>query len=448
MTTTISETDHAARPLEPQMRAFEALEKASGQATPPWLRCLRTSGIAYLGELGLPTSALEDWRQTNPAPLSTFEFRTPELTATLSREEVDRLLLPGLKGPRLVFVDGFHAPALSDPLTLPEGCFAGSLATGIHSMPELLEKHLGRAARHETNALAAMNTAFLRDGALVRVTAGQEVKAPIYILHIAATAGAVIQPRSLFLVEAGASVEIIEDFVSLGSAQSWTNGVTEIFAGENATVEHVKIQRENGTSLHTATIEGRQKADSRIRSHSISLGARLARNDINLRFEDTGCESILNGLYFAEGDQLVDHHTIADHRSPHCASHEFYHGIMAGRAKGVFNGRIFVRQDAQKTDAKQTNRNLLLSTDATVHTKPQLEIFADDVKCTHGATVGQLDEEALFYLRARGIGESSARRMLIQAFASDVLNRIHHEPIRTALESLLAGRLDRQLVLS
>jgi len=448
MNTTTSHAKEETQALGPQMAAFEAMEKATNGAAPSWLRCLRTSGIAYFADLGLPTATMEDWRQTNPEPLASFGFSSPSRPSNWSHGMIDGWTLPGMDASRLVLVDGWFMPELGRWPRHAGGVQIGSLEETIRSRPQWIERFLGRAARYETNALAAMNTAFLRDGVVVHVPAGVRLSAPVYILHLATTKGAVIQPRVLVVADANAQVEVVEDFVSLGSQPSWTNSVTEIFAAEGATVEHVKIQRENRHSLHTALVEARQRAQSRIVSHSISLGARLARNDINLRLEAPGCDSVLNGLYVAEGDQLVDHHTIADHASPHCASHEFYHGILTGRAKGVFNGRIYVRQGAQKTDAKQTNRNLLLSTEATVHTKPQLEIFADDVKCTHGATVGQLDDQALFYLRARGIGETAARRMLIQAFAADVLNRISREPLRNGLESLLNTFLENHPVVT
>jgi Fe-S cluster assembly protein SufD len=351
----------------------------------------------------------------------------------------------GLEAHRLVFLDGHFVPALSQVLDHPEGLVIDSLARAIQTRPDLVENSLGRVARHETDSLAALNTAFMQDGAFVYIPPGQELAAPIHLLFIATQGGTVNQPRNLFVARAQSRVRIIEDYLSATDAACWTNAVTEILAGGQARLEHVKLQRENAASLHVATVEARQHRDSRVLSHSISLGARLARNNIHLRFEAAGCDSILNGLYFATGDQLVDHHTIADHAQPHCSSHEFYHGILAGRARGVFNGRIFVRQDAQKTDAKQTNRNLLLSSEATINAKPQLEILADDVKCTHGATVGQLDEEAVFYLRSRGLGETQARRMLIEAFAGQILNRIEIGAVRQALEQWLGARLTRAL---
>jgi len=443
VTSTLARVQTDPRPLERYLAAFEAFEKAEAEPAPPWLRALRTSGISYLAQLGLPTSDLEDWRFTNPALLAQFPFSPAisPLPSRLALSEIKHFFPDGLETHRLVFVDGHFSPELSAIGSVPPGVTIGSLADVLREQPSLIESHLGRAARHETNAFAALNTAFLQDGAFLHLPPHQNLETPVHLLFLTKTPGAVNQPRNLFVAGPHSRLRVIEDYVSLGEAATFTNAVTEIFAGDNARLEHLKIQRENAASLHVATIECRQQRDSSVLTHSLSVGARLARHNIHLRLESQGCVSVLNGLYLADGERLVDHHTIADHLAPHCASHEFLHGILGGRARGVFNGRIFVHLDAQKTDARQTNRNLLLSDDATINSTPQLEIHADDVKCTHGATVGQLDDEALFYLRSRGIGENLARQMLIHAFASDIINRITIEPARAWLEKVLAERL-------
>ena len=435
------------RALEPQLAAFEAFEKHVGQASPPWLRTLRTSGISYFAELGFPTPHHEEWRFTNVAPLAQFPFKPVHqlISSGLTREDVEALSMDRLKAHRLVFVDGHFAPQLSQLLSHTTGATLGSLAAAIQERPALVEKHLGRSVHHDENALTALNTAFLQDGAFLHIPARAVLEAPIHLLFIATQAGTVNQPRNVIIAEEQSEVRVIEDYLSVAGSAYFTNAVTEIYAGENTSVEHIKIQRENRAAFHIATIEAQQQRDSRVRSHSISLGARIARNDIHLRFAGEGCDSLLNGLYIAGGEQLVDHHTVADHAQPHCNSHEFYHGILAGKARGVFNGKIFVRKDAQKTDAKQTNKNLLLGNQATINTKPQLEIFADDVKCTHGATVGQLDDEAIFYLRSRGIGEALARQMLIKAFAGGVLERMSVESVRTVLDEVLSERLTEEV---
>jgi Fe-S cluster assembly protein SufD len=320
------------------------------------------------------------------------------------------------------------------------GSLKAALAAG---MPDL-EKHLTRYALHDGNVFTALNTAFFQDGGYVRVGAGAAVERPIQLLFVstAAEAGATAHPRNLIVAQRGGAVKIVESYASLGDCPIVTNAVTELAIGPEAHVEHCKVQMESERAFHFATIQAQQARNSRWTSHSIAVGGRLARNQIQTRLDAEGAGCILNGLYLGRGEQLIDHHTVVDHAQPRCESHEFYHGILAGRAHGVFNGKIFVQPHAQKTNAKQTNRNLLLSEESVIDTKPQLEIFADDVKCTHGATIGQMDAEAIFYLRSRGIGLDHARRMLIRAFASDVVERIGIEPVRAQLDRMLNERFE------
>jgi Fe-S cluster assembly protein SufD len=443
MNTTLASTPTERRPLDAYLAEFETFEQAATKHLPPWLRTLRTSGISYFAELGLPTLDQEEWRFTNPAPLVQFPFvRASQLCSHgLTKGLIQPLGFGSLKTHRLVFVDGHFVPELSTLIPPSQAVTLASLAAAVHWQPDSVEAWLGRVAHHQNQPFTALNTAFMQDGAFIHLPSGAVLETPVHLLFIARAPGVVSQPRNLIVAGAHSQVRVIEDYVSWGNPVCFTNAVTEIIAGEGARVEHARIQRQGPSALHVGAVETRQQRGSRLLSHSISLGSRLARHDLGLRFEGEGGESILNGLYVAGGEQLVDHHTLADHASPHCSSHEFYHGILGGKGKGVFNGRISVRRDAQKTDAKQTNRNLLLSDDASINAKPQLEILADDVKCTHGATVGQLDEEALFYLRSRGLGESQARQMLVKAFASDVLNRITIEPLRETLDGLLSERL-------
>jgi Fe-S cluster assembly protein SufD len=258
---------------------------------------------------------------------------------------------------------------------------------------------------------------------------------------------AVAHPRTLILAGINSQAAIIETFAALEDGVYFTNGVTEIVLGEGAVLDHTKVQRESKNAFHIATQQVHQARASNITSHSIALGGGLVRNDVNVVLDAEGCECTLNGLYLANGRQHIDNHTRIDHARPHCASHELYKGILDGKAHGVFNGKIYVHQDAQKTDAKQTNKTLLLSEDAVINSKPQLEIYADDVKCTHGATIGQLDEEAVFYLRSRGVGQEEARSLLTYAFANDIISRIKVEPIRAGLEqALLADRRVKEAV--
>jgi Fe-S cluster assembly protein SufD len=343
-----------------------------------------------------------------------------------------------------VFIDGrFRAdlsmlPGRGAPLR------AGSLRAQWDDDGSELEQHLARHAVGDANFFTALNTASFEDGAFVSVPAGVAVEQPVQLLYLAASErpGAAVQPRNLIVAHERSSVKVIESYASLTETPHLTNAVTELALGPEARVEHCKLQNENESAFHIAAVQAVQSRNSRWLSHSIAIGSRLARNQIQTRLGAEGAEAVLNGLYFAQGQQLIDHHTVVDHAQPRCESHEFYYGILAGRAHGVFNGKIFVRQDAQKTNAKQTNRNLVLSEHALINTKPQLEIFADDVKCTHGATVGQLNEEALFYLQSRGIGADLARQMLVRAFANDAVERITLAPVRAYLEKLLTERFE------
>ena len=432
-------------PCRPYLAKFEEFERGPVAAKPAWFYPVRKAGIAHFAELGFPTVQNEEWRYTNIAPIAKLPFhpilqRPAGLPAL---KQIETFFIPGLKCSRMVFVDGHYAPELSHVLG---GIRAVSLAEALHTEARLLERHLGQYARYEENAFVALNTAFFVDGAFIHIPVGMDVEEPVHLLFLSRSSepGSTSHTRNLIIAERGSRCRIIEHYAGLADAPTLTNAVTEIVVGDGASVEHCKWQAESLSAFHVATLQIQQEGKSRVTQHSISVGAKIARNDIHLVLGGEGIESILNGLYLGVGDQLVDHHTVVDHAKPRCASHEFYNGILDGKSKGVFNGKIFVREDAQKTDAKQTSRNLLLSGEATIDTKPQLEIFADDVKCTHGATVGQLNEEEIFYLRSRGISAENARRMLIHAFASDVINRIGIEPVREELEKLMSERLDHE----
>jgi Fe-S cluster assembly protein SufD len=421
---------------------LDAFAKAEPDGFPAWLRTVRGAARTRAGQLGFPTTRHEEWKFTSIAPVLQLPLHPAgKMRAKITRKDIERFTF-GLDAYRLVFVDGHFWP---DLCSLPE---KGHLQLGNlpgHMASSELEKHLARHAQTDANFFTAFNTAFFQDGAFVSIAADQTAAKPVHLLFIGASeqAGATALPRNLILAQRGARLKVIESYASLSDAARITNAVTELALEEGAEVEHCKVQQESGRAFHIATIQAVQAKDSRWTSHSIATGARLARNQIQTLLNAEGASAILNGLYLGDAGQLIDHHTVVDHARAHCESHEFYHGILADHAHGVFNGKIFVRQDAQKTNAKQTNRNLLLSDDATIDTKPQLEIFADDVKCTHGATVGQLSEEAVFYLRSRGIGAERARRMLIQAFAGDVIGRIGIDQVRAQLEEMLAERFDR-----
>jgi Fe-S cluster assembly protein SufD len=349
-----------------------------------------------------------------------------------------------LPGTRFVFVNGFFAPKLSRIEKIPNGARVENLSAALAKDSATIEKHLGKYARTTDNAFAALNQAFFSDGAFISLPAGVEIAEPIQLIYISSAKqnGETIQPRNLIIAGANSRATIVESYLSTVSTAYLTNAVTEIVAGDNAVIEHVKLQDETASAFHMATIAGEFGRASNVSLHSFALGAKLSRNNIRTNLAGEGLECILNGLYLTRDEQLADHHMIVEHAQPHCASHEYFNGILDDKSKGVFHGRIYVHPIAQKTDAKQTNKNLLLSDDATADTKPQLEIYADDVKCTHGATIGQLNDESIFYLRARGIPEAMARRMLIHAFAGEIVERVKCAPVREELDKLVWDRLE------
>ena len=429
---------------EPHLKKFERFEHETKQ--PGWLFPLRKAGIARFAELGFPSLHDEDWRFTNVAPIAKLPFKPVFQASTngLTREALAEFAFSRLPGAHLVFINGHYIEALSSPLPQTQGVTVKSLAAGLTAGSASIEQHLGRYASGADNPFTALNLAFFQDGAFVHVPAGKVVGAPIHLLFIstAKEEGAASHPRNLILVDKAAQATVIESYVSTVRGAYFTNAVTELVLGEGAVVEHCKFQDESPSAFHIAAIHAQLGRSCNWISHSIATGARLSRNTIRTTLAAERVECVLNGLYLTRGEQLADHHMIVEHAQPHCNSHEYYNGILEGRSKGVFHGRILVQQAAQKTDAKQTNKNLLLSEDATVDTKPQLEIYADDVKCTHGATVGQLNEESIFYLRTRGIDAQTARRMLIHAFAGEIIERIRCAPAREELDRLVWERLE------
>jgi Fe-S cluster assembly protein SufD len=395
--------------------------------------------------MGFPTLEDEDWKYTSVAPIAKSEFRLANGSRLpgLSVDQLQRITFGEMECSYLVFLNGTFLPEVSRLRPLPEGVRVGSLAQALQAEPGRVQPYLARHASYDRQSFVALNTAFLRDGAFVHVSRRKVVEEPIHLIFVTDGNGSatVSHPRNLILADEGSQVAVVESYVSLKESSYLTNAVTEVIASDGAVVEHCKLQRESERAYHVATVQAHLSRSARFASHSISLGGGLVRNDVNMVLDGEGIECVLNGLYLAQGSQHIDNHTFIDHAKPHCASREFYKGVLSGRSHGVFNGKILVRKDAQKTDAKQTNKNLLLSEEALVDTKPQLEIYADDVRCTHGATIGQLDEDALFYLRSRGLGHEDARSLLIHAFASDLIGRIPVKPVRTGLECLLMTRL-------
>lgn len=423
---------------------FETFTRKGGVRN-DWLQELRRSGLERFRDKGFPTSREEDWRFNNLTPITSTPFRLAAADVSgVSPEGLAPFLYPIPGATNLVFVNGRYAPALSSRGDLPDGVEVRNLAGALGSAGDLLGQHLGQYARPEQNGFVALNTAFLRDGAFVHVRTGVEMPAPIHAVFVSdqRTAGAATHPRNFYFLERGARAAVIESYLSLGSASSLTNAVTEAIVGEGASLEHSKIQRESELGYHVGTTHFRQAARSTGFSFLASLGAAFCRNNLQLMLEGPGIEGQLLGLYLGHGTQEVDNHTYILHAHPNCSTREVYKGVLDDASHAVFNGKVYVTPEAQKTDAKQTNRNLLLSDRARVDTKPQLEIFADDVKCTHGATVGSLDALAAFYLGSRGIGKALARKILTYAFAAEVLEEIPYPAVRTGLEALVLRRLE------
>jgi Fe-S cluster assembly protein SufD len=435
------------QPLDSYITEWERtreLRKIDGRLTH-----IREEALHRFLSVGFPTTHDEEWRFTSVAPIVERTFRVASSVTDVSDIEVSRFRLPIATAAELVFVNGRYAPAVSRTAMLPAPSRVDTLASLRSIHVEEIESHLGRIAQFERHPFVALNTAFLDDGAVVQVPAGTVVNGPIHLLFL--TTGAIdgqrliAHPRVLMILGENSQASVVETYAGPGGAQYFTNAVTEIVLGQNAVLDHYKLQYEGAESYHVGATFVLTSRNATCASHSISIGGALVRNDVVAVLNGEGVECTLNGLYAADAQRLVDNHTTIDHARPHCGSREVYKGVLAERARGVFNGKIIVRPDAQKTDAKQTNRALLLSEDAQINTKPQLEIFANDVKCTHGAAVGQLDDDALFYLRSRGLSEAVARRILIHAFAADVLNRLPLVPVRVEIESRLQRQLARAL---
>ncbi len=426
--------------IERFVAEFEHSEGVRVQNAPAWLAPLRKGAISRFAELGFPGPRDEEWRFINISPIVQGPFKLAKAPGRdLTPDHLRPYLLEEVSARRLVFVDGHHVPELSSVGGDLNGVRIESLARALRERPADIKPHLARYARHQDHPFTALNTAFLEDGAFVYVPKGTVVEAPIHLVFVstARSEATVSHPRALIVAEANSQSFVLESYVGLGDGTYFTNPVTELVAGPDAVVDHCKLQRESPGAFHVARLQLHQSRGSSVLSHSIAAGGAIVRNDVNAVLDGEGADCALNGLFIAGGRQQVDNHLRVEHAKPHGDSREFYKGILDGQARGVFTGRIVVHKDAQKTDAKQTNMNLLLSETAQIDTKPQLEIFADDVKCTHGATIGQLSKDAIFYLRTRGLSEPAARSLLTYAFAGECIERIENESLRSVLEGLL-----------
>jgi Fe-S cluster assembly protein SufD len=423
-------------PAEPYVAAFDAV--SSEPKVPAWVQSMRRAAFDRFAALGFPTTKNEDWHYTSVAPIVEHEY-TPLFirSGNIGHDDLAPFTFGAAGWYTLVFVNGRFAPELSDVARLPAGVRVWDLGTAWTKAPDVVDR-VGKFASYDTQTFTALNTAFMYDGGVVQIAKQTEVDRPIHLLFVtdAIAAKAMLHPRNLILVGRHAKATVIESYVSPSDALYFTNAVTEVSLGEGAMLSHYKVQREGRRAYHVGTTDVCQAKDSHFFSFSFATGAALSRTNIYTTLDGEGSGATLNGLYMLDGEQHCDHQTQIVHAQPNCFSRELYKGILDGRSHGVFNGKVFVHPIAQKTDGKQTNKTLLLSDTAHVDTKPQLEIFADDVKCTHGATVGQIDQTALFYMKSRGVNRDTARRLLTYAFAADVLETLEVEAVKDSLERM------------
>ena len=425
------------------LSAFKDWQSHAQADDPSWIKELRQSGIASFASLGFPTTKNEEWKYTNVEPvvsrpfgLANGEVRSLAAANVLSNAFVE------VSAPRLVFLNGVYSPALSSIGDLPNGVRFTALSKLLKSSDAAPLSQMGRHANHRRNAFVALNTAFMAEGAVVMIPAGCRWPQPIYVVYASGAneRPVVSHPRTLIMLGAGSEVSIVESYVSVNGGMYFSNAVTELIGEPDASAHHYRLQREGADAFHMGTLAASLGRGCHLTAHAITLSGALVRNDVHVSLDGEGAECVLNGLYLGADKQHIDNSTEIEHAKPRARSLELYKGILDGASHGVFNGKIIVHKDAQKSDARQTNKNLLLSGDAVVNTKPQLEIYADDVKCSHGSTIGQLDPDALFYLRSRGLGPDEARSLLSFAFASDIVGRIKVTPLRQRLDDYLAAK--------
>jgi Fe-S cluster assembly protein SufD len=427
------------------LRRFQDLEGDLEGRGPDWLHDARRVHAQRFAELGFPTAREEDWRNTNISPITHTAFSKPT-TDTRSLPELPELMRAEFAGTRLVFVDGRYAPELSSAAALPDGVRVEPLADALRSDPDRLKPYLTSDGADSLPAFRAINAALATDGTVVWIPDSRIVEDPIHLAYVSTGEGesgeaSASHLRTLIVVGRSSQATVVESYTGVDGKTYLTNAVTEVHVGPDATLRHRRLQVESEAGYHIATIESRQEANSNYDACSVNLGGRLVRNEVRGILNGEGAHCTLDGLCLTSDRQHLDNHTVLDHARAHCDSRELYKSILGGKSRAVFNGRIIVRPDAQKTDAKQSNPNLLLSADALAHTRPQLEIYADDVKCTHGATIGRLDEDSVFYLRSRGVDEQTARSLLVEAFAGEILDRIGIESLQEMLGQMVRRRL-------
>ncbi len=416
----------------------------NGAVAPAWLEELRRRAIDRFSEVGFPSNKQEEWRHTNVAPIARVPFKLARPNEAVSVRDVYPFSFHNDAACELVFVNGFYCPGLSDLRRTPSGLRLASLASMVESHSRRLQAHLGGYAEVERNPFVALNTGFVRDGAVVYLDRGTAIDRPIHLLFLS-TPGvepAVSHPRVLIVADDNVDATIVETYAGVGPGVYFTNAVSEVAVGQNTRIDHCRLQHETRDAFHVSTMQARIGQSSAFITQSATLGGQLTRNDLNVVLAGEGAEATMNGLVIINGNQHADNHTLLDHAAANCPSHELYKHVLSGSATGVFRGKILVRPGAQKTDSKQTSKSLLLSDEADMNSQPALEIYADDVKCTHGSTTGPVDEEMIFYLRSRGVSLEAARALLTYAFAADITRRIAVAPVRQYLETYMAAQHD------
>jgi len=430
---------------------FAELERRRATKDPSWLQKIRKGALDRFADLGFPTTRVEEWKYTSVAPITRVPFRpAAEYLAPVRARQPNESVLA--ESPDRITVLFFNSQLMkidAPRASLPTGLKVGSLAEALATRPELIEAHVAKHAAYEKQPFVALNTAFWEEGAFVEIAPNVALDLPIFLIFATGRSlePLVHHPRNLILMGRGSQATIVEQYrtnIRGTPPVYFMNAVSEVVLEEDAKVEYIKEQQDSREAFHIATLRFQQERSSGAKLYSFAFGSSLAREDAITVLDGEGAEATLNGLFITSGRQHMDNHTTIDHAKPHCSSRELYKGVLDGKSTGVFNGKIIVRKDAQKTDSKQSNKNLLLAEDCVMNTKPELEIFADDVKCTHGATIGQIDAEAVFYLRSRGIGLEEARSMLTVAFANDVIGKLKFEPLREWLQQAVVRKLAKK----
>ncbi len=435
--------DPSVRPEDRFISAFEVNKGQTLNGTNASIARQREAAIERFAELGIPTKDLEAWKYTDISKVlkHPYALELGPTTATLVRDDIEPFLIDGLDAHRLVFVNGHLDASLSDVGELPAGVVITSLEQAGADHADLLEAHYGAYADADNEAMTALNTAFVQDGAFVFIPSGTLLEKPVLVLEInASEQDLMTQPRNLFVAEDGAVGRIIEAQYTLGTAQTFTNAVTEAFVGSKGNLEHYLVQNEGDDASRVQTMHAYHEEDSVFSTTTVTLSGEVVRNNLTITPDGTFCESNLFGLFIGKDEMHVDNHTLVEHVQPDCVSNELYKGVLNDNSTGVFNGKVFVDRDSQRINAYQSNKSIVLSDRADMYSKPELEIYADDVECSHGATMGQLDEEAIFYLRSRGISKQHARILMLRAFTRDVLDEVQVEPLRDRLDTMITDR--------